>query len=114
MPNASLRIFAFLALALSLLFAPVLPAFATVAMSGAHVGEHAGHGAKHVAPADEQGSAHENCNDHCCLACTMHFVSVAVPSLGSDYSSSGPIPSVQHFNPYGIVSPPDRPPRSLS
>lgn len=115
MPTRGLRALAILTLGLSVLLAPMLPAFASLAQATDDAAAHAGHEGMRgpATSAPDHGEAHENCNDHCCLACTMHFVNIAAPWLGPGYTRSVQTPVAQHYHPYAVITPPDRPPRSL-
>ena len=107
-------------LALSIAFAPTLPAFASSVFSADEHATHAGHvyvdaGAKVSSdPAKPHSGQHNHCNGHCCLACGMSVV--GVPVVWSNASRVHPVqlPTVGRFHPHPIVTIPHRPPRTLS
>lgn len=114
----SLRLRIVLAVSLCVAFVPVLPALAAPGTAGHDHPAHAGHPpAPDPVPADDAGVPtykHDYCNDHCCLACTMHVVGTAAFVADRPDGRSLQVAAVRHYHPYRLITPPERPPRYLS
>ena len=110
-------------LALSIAFAPMLPAFASGKMSASSHAAHASHanhtdthvgiegGGNRTAPLPVK---HEHCNGQCCLACSMSFVETDVIWHGAAQARSIQVPVVVRLIQHHTVTVPHRPPRTLS
>ncbi|HEX9812237.1 MAG TPA: hypothetical protein VGA88_09140 [Burkholderiales bacterium] len=104
-------------LAISIVFAPMVPAFAA---SKIDAGRHAAHAPMHDAgeisgdPVQPNSGKHLNCYGHCCLACGMSIVDVPIVPSGAGRARSVQTPTVQRLHPHPLVTVPHRPPRTLS
>ncbi len=110
-----------LLLSLVLVLAPVLPAFASVAKSGAAHAVHVAHGNDHRAdgpvPADQHSTTctqHDSSVGHdrdCCAHC-FGLVSLVQTAYFPPHPVQTPV--LNELHPFFLITSPDRPPRGFS
>lgn len=120
-PMPTPRFILSLLLAFALSGAPVLHAFAKVALPDAAASEHAGHDSGHdVATPHDHGKSgspcaqNDSCNGQCCSSCTHSFTGGSLLPKDDDHTRSVMTPAVQHLVSASPVFARERPPRFFS
>lgn len=109
-----------LLLSLTLVLAPVVPAFAFVSHAADTHAVHAFHDSDqasaevHADPKESPCAQHDSCNGQCCASCAQ--CSGAVLLAPSVHLPSHPVqtPVLNQLHPFFLATSPDRPPRRFS